>query len=437
MASTIAGVLTGVCVSHRDVDIECIERSAPDDCAAAMQSLLGHESVRECFVYATCNRAEWYVVTDGEESGEAVLTEYLPSETVDSGRLMNHDESVAHLLRVGAGLESMVIGEDQILGQLRSAIQQADHIDACGPILTNTIWKAIHVGENVRTQTGINEGITSVGRAAVVRASDVVPIKDAAPLIVGAGEMAKIAAQALVDEGTTQLTIANRTRTSAEELATELPIPTTVVPLRDLASAIAATSLVVTATGSSDPVITPDLLNQPGETLFVDIAQPRDVDPAVEDIAGITRFDIDDIEAVTRETNRDRAAAASIAEEIVAKEFVELHEYLKRKQADTVIAAMYEGAESIKERELSRAKQRLTESESSPDDVLSDFADALVGQLFAAPTKSLREAAENDEWETIQTALRIYDPAFPTGRVSFEERDGYETSVSDGESAQR
>lgn len=402
-----------------------------------MQSLHAHEAVRECFVYATCNRVEWYVVTDSEESGQSILTEHLSPEAKDWGRWLTHDEAVEHLLRVGAGLESMVIGEDQILGQLRAAIQRADKLDACGPLLNDTVWKAIHVGEHVRTVTGINEGITSIGRAAVVRASEMVAVSKTSPLIVGAGDMAKITANALNDVGAEQLTIANRTKTTAESLGAEIDIPTTIIGLDDLKSAIADASLVVSATSSPAPIITPSHLTAAGETLIVDIAQPRDVDPAVEDMPAITRFDIDDIATVTQRTHEQRAKAAEVATDIVNSERIDLDRQLKRKQADAVIAAMYEGAESIKQRELERARTRLAESDSAPDAILSDFADALVGQIFAAPTRSLRDAAEADEWETIQTALRIYDPAFPDGRVSLEEFIENESSASEQEFAQR
>lgn len=434
---TIAGVLTGLCVSHQQVDLNVIESAAPGDTSGAMESLLDHEPVLESFVLSTCNRAEWYIVTETAAIGRSVLEASLADSVLDHGEWLGHDEAIEHLIRVGAGLESMVIGEDEILGQLRTACITAGEIGALGPLLDETLWKAIHCGERVRTETGINEGVTSLGRAAVHQAGNALDLDGAVGLVVGAGDMASVAAHALSDAGISRLTVANRTEERATRVANSVPLPSTVVGLDEIPSALDEADVVITATGSPEPIITGDHVSGTGRAVVVDIAQPRDVKADVDALSSIERYDLDDIEAVTRVTNAEREEAANVAEAMVDNAVENLRNDLKRKQADDVIATMYASADSIKERELAEAKSRMNAGEHPTETVLEDFADAIVGHLLAAPTKSLRDAAAADDWETIQTALRIFDPEFSVGSVTVTSGESAPEVESDSTSTQR
>jgi len=419
--TTPTGLLAGVSVSHQRAGIEEIDRASRESQAEAVRSLLEREGVREAFVIQTCNRAEAYVVAEDAAAGREALAPYAGEVPEEAVLELDHGESLRHLLRVAAGLESLVVGEDQILGQVSSAFEDAREAGGIGPILEDAVVKALRVGERARTETAINEGVTSLGSAAVALARETLEtdLGDATALVVGTGEMGTLAARAL--EGTVErILLANRTAETAEHLAGTLETDTGVLGLDALAGAAGAVDLVVTATGSETPVLDASALEDAGDTLVVDLAKPRDVPPAAGELAGVTLRDLDALESVTEETRSRRRAAAEAVEAIVEEELKRLLVQYKRKRADEAISAMYESAERVKERQVDTALTRLeTAADGDLDDdqreVVESLADAIVGQLLAAPTRSLRDAAEEDDWSTISTALRLFDPDFEAG----------------------
>ena len=407
-------LVAGVSVSHRDASVGAIERAAADSQRAALEELLDRPAVSEALVLQTCNRAEAYVVTETPEAGRDALSAYLGDVDPSVVRNLDHEESIRHLMAVACGLESLVVGEDQIIGQLRDAYEDARGVGAMGPVLDDAVLKALHVGERARDETAINEGVVSLGSAAVRFLESKRDLEGATALVVGAGEMAKLAAEAL-DRAVERILVANRTVPHAERLATRLQGEASAVGLEAIGAAADEADVVVSATDSPEHVVDAGDFAAAGRTHVVDIAQPRDVPPAADEIEGVSVYDLDAIEAITDETRRRRQAAADTVEAMIDEEFDHLMAQYKRKRADQVIAAMYEGAERIKARELRTAVSKL-ESEGGVSEaereILESMADALVGQLLSAPTESLREAAENDEWSTIRTALELFGPAF-------------------------
>ena len=407
------GVVSGVSVAHQRASVEQIEAACVHDERAAIEALLDHEGVREAFCLQTCNRFEVYVVTDDPERGREVVSSVvadLPPEVLVE---LGHEQSLRHLIRVACGLESLVLGEDQILGQLQDAYASARAIGAIGSVFEDGIEKAIHVGERARTETAIGEGVLSLGSAAATLAAEEVDLTESTGLVVGAGEMGTLAARALA-ESVEQLLVANRTETTAAHVAEQVDTDATSLALDALSEALSVADVVVSATGSSDPILDRAALETAGETLLIDIAQPRDVPPETGDLPNVTLYDLDALESVTTETRERRQRAAEEVEAMIDREFDHLLARYKRKRADEVIASMYENAERMKERELSRALSKL-ETEGLTDDqraVVEALADTLVSQLLAAPTKSLRDAAEADDWTTINSALRLFDPTF-------------------------
>jgi glutamyl-tRNA reductase len=318
-------------------------------------------------------------------------------------------------MRVAAGLESLVLGEDQIIGQLRRAVDAARGAGGIGPVLEPALTKALHVGERARTETAINEGVVSLGSAAVELAGRERDLDGSTALVVGAGEMGRLATRAFDGTGIAELVVANRTIPHAVHLAEDVETSATAVGLDDAPEAAERADVLVTATDSPTYVLDRSALEPAGSTLVIDLAQPRDVDPAVTTIDGITAFDIDSLEAITDETRSQRRAAADAVERLIDEEFERLVDSFKRRQADEAISSMYESAEMVKERELRTALSRLESQGDLTDEqreTVASLADALVGQLLAAPTKSLRDAAGNDDWTTIQTALSLFDPEF-------------------------
>ena len=409
------GVITGVSVSHRRASVGEIEAACRDQQRDLVRDLLAREDVKEAFGLQTCNRAEAYIVTEDAAAGREVLSDFAPAVREGAVVHMAHEESIRHLMRVAAGLESLVIGEDQIMGQFRDAIEEARGVGGVGQTLEEALLKAVHVGERARTETAINEGTVSLGSAAVKLAKKRSTVTEATALVVGAGEIGTLAARALVDAGAGRIAIANRTVPHAEHVAKELDAPATAVAIDAAPAAAGDADIVITATGAPGYVLDAADLADSGETLVIDIAQPRDVDPNVDDLGEVAVEDIDALEAVTEQARRRRQQEAAAVETLIDEEFDRLMDAYKRKRADGAISRMYESAERLKQRELEEA---ISKMESQGDlneaqrETIQALADSLVGQLLAAPTKSLREAAAEDDWTTIQTAMTLFNPEF-------------------------
>jgi glutamyl-tRNA reductase len=406
------GVLSGVSVSHSDATVAQIEDAAAASQRAALGELIGEPLVEEAFVLQTCNRVEAYVVTDQAEQGRRVLASQFADTDESIRTTLDHEGSLRHLMRVAAGLESLVLGEDQIIGQVRDAYEDARAVGAVGPVLENAVPKAIHVGERARTETAINEGVVSLGSAAVELATAERSLDGETALVVGAGEMATLTAKAL--DGRTdvdRLLVANRTVPHAEHVVDSVDTDGAALGLDALPAATEAAALVVTATGSPGTVFDTETLSTAGETVVVDLAQPHDVPAAAADLASVAAYDLDDLEAVTTETRERRQDAAMAVEEYVDEGLEELLTQFKRERADAVISAMYESAERLKASELDRALSEM-DLDDEQQRIVESMADSIVNQLLAPPTTSLRDAAEEDDWSTINTALKLFDPEF-------------------------
>jgi len=400
--------IAGVSVAHDRATVDELEAIAADSQPAAVGALL-ERGVQEAYVLQTCNRVEGYVVADTVEAGHEALTDLVGDAPADSVVRLDHAGSLRHLMRVAAGLESLVVGEDQILGQIRDAYEDARDVGGIGPMLEEGVTKAIRVGERARTETAINEGVVSLASAAVRVAGETLDLSSATGLVVGAGEMGTIAARALAEE-VDRLVVANRTVATAEHLVEALDHDRSeAVGLADLGAALSRADVAVAAAGGDDPVVDPEAVAAAGETLVVDLGRPRNVPPV--EASAVTVQDLDDLEAVTERTRRERERAAERVEAIIDEELDRLLAQYKRKRADRVISAMYESAERVKAAEVERAAAELDLDEESRA-VVESMADAIVSQLLAAPTNSLRDAAEQDDWSTINTALQLFDPEF-------------------------
>jgi glutamyl-tRNA reductase len=412
---TEAGVITGVSVSHSRATVDEIEAACATDERTRVRDLLSMDGVEEAFVIQTCNRAEAYVVTDAAADGRHALEDVVADVRGGAVTHLGHEDALRHLMRVAAGLESLVVGEDQILGQVKTALAEARAVGGVGQVLDEALMKAVHVGERARNETKINEGVLSLGSAAVDVADRELDLDGARALVVGAGEMGQLAARALARVPLGELVVANRTVSHAEHLASEVDIRARAVGLDAIADEVGRADVVVSATSSPDYLLDDDMLATAGETLVVDVAQPRDVAPDAGALPGVDLHDIDTLQSVTDETRQRRKAAAEAVEAMIDDEFERLLESFKRRRADDAIGAMYEAADRMKSRELDRAVSKLDAQGELTDEqreTVEALADSLVGQLLAAPTKSLREAAAEDDWTTIQTAMRLFDPDF-------------------------
>ncbi|MFC6786426.1 glutamyl-tRNA reductase [Halobaculum halobium] len=409
------GVIAGVSVSHTNASVGDIESAQTVDATTLVSDLLAREGIEEAFAIQTCNRAEAYVAADDAAVARAAVAALAPDVREGAIVYFNHEASLRHLMRVAAGLESLVLGEDQILGQLHDAATAAREVGGLsGGVLDDALSKAQQVGKRARAETAINEGSLSLGSAAVELAARETDLADASALVVGAGEMGLLAARALDASPVSRIVVANRTHRTAEHVAADLDTESTTISLEDLSAAASRADVVIAATGATEPTVRDETVADAGETLCIDLGQPRDVVPDAGDESVAVR-DIDDLETVTDEARERRAAAAKAVEEMIDAEFDRLLEEFKRKRADDAVSAMYESAERTKQRELREAMAKLEAHGDLTDEqreTVAALADSLVGQLLAAPTKSLREAAAEDDWATIHTAMKLFDPEF-------------------------
>jgi glutamyl-tRNA reductase len=401
--------IDGLLVTHKRAELSDLEELCKPPAEEIRDTLLG-AGADEAYVLQTCNRAEFYV----SGAGRDILTDIAEDLGVRDGtrRYVGHTEAARHLMRLAAGLESMVVGEDEILGQMRDAYHDASEDDALSGPLDTAVLKALHLGERARAETAINEGHASMGSAAVEVARDRLGSLDGVKVVVvGAGEMGELVARSLADRdaGYDEILVANRTYDTAARLADE--IGGEPVRFGDITSHLDETDIVVTATGA--PHLIFDGTDIGGHNLVVlDLANPRDVDEKAAESDGVELVDIDDISEVNGSSLKEREQAAEEIEDMIDDEMGVLKEKLKEKKAMEMLSSIYSRAEEIRQEETSEALRRLETGGRTLDDrereVIEDMTNSLVNQLLSTPTEALKNAAASEDYETLRSASEIF-----------------------------
>jgi len=385
--------LSLVGVSHHSAPIELRERVALAPAAAAeLAQRLGREAV----VLSTCNRTEVYLVRDehAEELAVEALTELAgdrASELVPALYRLRDEAAALHLFRVAAGLDSLVPGEGEILGQVRAAYEAG----ATGPFLDRLCRQALHVGRRVRIETAIAESPASVPAAAAALAQQVFEeLTDKRVLLIGAGKMSELTARNLISRGATIAAVANRTLAHAEELAARLNARP--VDLDGIRAELVEADVVVASTSSAGTVVSrADVaatlaLRRGRQLLLVDLAVPRDLDPAINELEGCFLYDVDDLEAVVAETMAGRRTEAARAEKLVAAEAERFREWQASLEVVPTIASLRALVEEIRDSELARAGSRLSERERRQ---VESVTTQILAKLLHLPTIRMKEAA--------------------------------------------
>jgi glutamyl-tRNA reductase len=410
-------------ISHRTAPIAILERVCltSDGVTKLLGALRLADHVAEALVITTCNRIEVYAdVTRFHAGVEDVtaLVAQVSGATVDelAPFLYVHyeDQAVQHLFSVACGLDSMVVGESQILGQLRAAHRLAKAEDALGGVLDGLVQQALRVGKRAHSETGIDKvgaSIVSVGldHAAIALAGGdgATALTDKRVLIVGAGSMAALAAATLTRRGWTSITVANRTTENAERLAEELAV--TVAGFGDLSQSIADADLVVSATGATGIVVPADIVEaalagRDRPLVLLDLALPRDVDPEVVSQPGVTLIDL----ATLQDELRDAETATEIeAVRRVLAEEVAAHLAWQRstRVAPTVVALRAKAADVV-DVELNRVLGRLPDLDARERDEISHALHRVVEKLLHGPTVRVKELAQDGQGERYAAALR-------------------------------
>ncbi|MDA0738597.1 MAG: glutamyl-tRNA reductase [Nitrospirae bacterium] len=412
-------------LSHKTAPVELRELLAVPDSrmGEALQRLRTYPGIKEGMLLQTCNRVEVYAVVDQVESGFSAIQEFLVDShlSLSAEQLLPHlywhsgERTISHLFRVTASLDSMVVGEPQILGQVKEAFRLALTHNASGVILNKLVKKAISVAKRVRSETRIAENAVSVSYAAVELAKKVFGNLSARTvMLVGAGEMAKLAAQHLVNHGVRQVLLTTRDPVRARSVANRfqgLPIP-----FEEFRSEMAKADIVICSTGASHYLITAeDVLRAVRERknrpiFLIDVSVPRNIDPAVRDVDNAFLFDIDDLE-MHIEQNREERRAESVKAEVIAHEEVEvIQKWLQSLVATPTIVALRKRAEDIKQAELAKAFHRLSALSDQDREAVEGLASAIVNKLIHGPLVALKSATQSSNGSVyIDAARRFYD----------------------------
>jgi glutamyl-tRNA reductase len=378
--------LSLVGISHRHAPVEVRERVAlnPSDAATLARALAAAGG--ECVCLSTCNRTELYVVgDDGEARAREALRALGDDEVADLSYRLADQAAALHLFRVAAGLDSLVPGEGEILGQVRDAYETG----APGPLLNRLFHDALHAGKKARSQTTIAESPASVSSAGAALAQQVFgELAGRRVLVVGAGKVGELAARNLATRGAEIVAVANRGGERAEELAR--PFGGRAATLEELPEVLASVDVVISCTSAPGFVLhASDVLDRKGRPLFlIDLAVPRDIDPAVNELAGCYLYDIDDLRAVVEETLVGRRREAERAEAIVAAEAERFRAWQASLDVVPTIASLRARAEEIRSAELSKAK--LSDDERR---AVESITAQILNKLLHLPTVRMKEAA--------------------------------------------
>ena len=420
-------------LSHRTAPVEIRERlSIPEQTMeASLQQLRSDDQVLEASILSTCNRLEIYALLRHPEQGISAVGSFLSRHSgLDVDELsphlftFHHEEAVAHLLRVAAGLDSLVLGEGQILSQVKKMVRLGQEHRSIGPILNRLLTQAVGTGKRVRTETNLGTGAVSISSAAVELAQlkvgqargldELVPLDQEQVAVVGAGRMSRLLLQHLQAKGCKGLVLLNRTVSKAEVLAADFPaLPVQCRPLDDLDHCLSTCSLVFTSTAADDPIITASrlsALNRRSSLMLVDIGVPRNISADTTELAGVLSFDVDDLqEVVTRnqEARREIAAEAEVLLEEEARLFLEWWDGL---EAVPVVNRLRRQLEDIREQELQKALSRMGPDLSSRElKVVETLSKGIINKVLHTPMTNLRAPQPRQQRHT---AMRVIEELF-------------------------
>jgi glutamyl-tRNA reductase len=404
-------LLTGL--NHKTAPVELRERLAiaPEELAGETRALISHPGIREGLILSTCNRVELLVCYEG---GEPELASYLNERfAVDSQSLQPHlyqhreSEAVRHLFRVAASLDSMVVGEPQILGQVKESYAAARSVGAVGGNLERLLQGALSAAKKVRTETQIGASSVSIASVAVDLARKIFgSLEGKRVLLVGAGKMSELAARHLMQHGAGSLLISNRTHERALSLAQKFKGH--VVRFDDLHARADEADILITSTGSPEFIFrTPHaqqfLHRRRNRPMFIiDIAVPRDVDPEINRLDGIFLYDIDDLQSVAVSNLSDRGREAQRAEEILEHE---LARYQRRIETLDVVPALVDlqaAAEDMRQAELRRAQSRLHSLTPAQQGAVEAVTRGLMNKFLHQPLQALKAAAREGDLVTVE-----------------------------------
>ncbi len=401
-------------VNHKTAPVEIRERLAFSDeaCANGLRQLVDGVVVSEGLIVSTCNRVEILgaMSSDQLEFGAGRVEQFL-SASLPAGFLDTHlyrhtdEEAVRHLFRVASSLDSMVVGEPQVLGQVRHAYSLAVEAGTAGRVLNRLVHHTFRVAKRVRNETGIAASAVSISYMAVELGKKIFgALKGCTVMLIGAGEMAELAARHLVNAGVSRVIIANRTEETARQIAAEFGASS--VSLDQLDQSLPEADVVICSTGAPDYVITEERTRKALErrrnrpTCFIDISVPRNIDPAVAKFRNVFLFDIDDLESVISSNIREREREAERAELIVQSEVMQFQQKLRLMDFGPSIGALRQNMQDIARSELARQRKKLGPLTQDQEAAIESLLMSTVNKISHPILSQMRrfyEASETDE----------------------------------------
>ncbi|MEO7207938.1 MAG: glutamyl-tRNA reductase [Steroidobacteraceae bacterium] len=403
-------------INHKTAPVALREKVAfsEDKLVAALLTLRKEMGVAEALILSTCNRTEVYWSGTASRSELSQWLERHHGNNIDlAASLYVHQESraIEHTFSVASGLDSMVLGEVQILGQLKAAYRIAQESGNTGPILNKLFQAAFSAAKRVRTETRIGANAVSLASATVSLARRVYEDLSAHNvLLVGAGDMNALTARHFMSAGVKRMVIANRTLSRAETLAAELKAHA--APLTDLDKELAEADIVISCTASPEPVISKPAVEAAIRTrrrrpiFMVDMAVPRDIDPKVAELEDVYLFSIDDLQQLVNENIQQRELAAGGARLLINEEVTRFLAESRAQDAGPAIRALRQQAEGIRQQTVEQARRMLAAGKST-DEVIEYLANTLTNRLLHAPTQALRQAAELTDLALAETVTRL------------------------------
>lgn len=406
-------------LSHKSASVDIREKVAfsPNSIEKPLQELCALEGIVEGIIVSTCNRVEIYATTRDIAGGIARIRRFIadfhhiPHDTLDPHLYSHHGEAaIRHVFRVASSLDSMVVGEPQILGQIKTSYGYAAEYKASGVILNRFLHKAFSVAKRVRTETRIASSAVSVSFAAVELAKKIFgSLADKTVMLIGAGEMCELAARHFLNNGAKGVLVTNRTFERAQKLAEEFGGEA--VPFEQLFEHLHRADIVLTSTGATQFIITPDDLDavvrrrrmQP--MFMIDIAVPRDIDPAVNELDAIYLYDMDDLQQVIAANLEGRKQEAEKAEAIIAEEINQFYKWVATLEVTPTIVALRNRFDELRRIELERTLAAWKDAPPDAAKRLESLTSALLNKILHHPTSTLKKGGQGNRIDLYLDAL--------------------------------
>ncbi len=408
-------------LSHKTAPVEIREKVAfaPTEMEKPSQQLLALPAIAEGVIVSTCNRVELYAASRNPEAAIIELRKFLANyHDLPADKLNEHlydyegEDAIRHVLRVAASLDSMVIGEPQILGQIKTAYGYASEFKTAGVILNRFLHKAFSVAKRVRTETAIASNAVSVSFAAVELARKIFDtLEDKTVMLIGAGEMCELAAKHFINNGVSKVLVTNRTFARAEKLAAELEggVPVTFENFREQLHRV---DIVLSSTGAPDYVLEAKKVKEVIKArrhkpmFLIDIAVPRDIDPLANKLDGIYLYDVDDLQGVVQANMKEREKEAAKAEKIIEGEILQFQKWMSTLEVKPTIVALRQQLDQVRKAEVEKTLSSMNGLGKKERKAIEAMASAIVNKILHHPTNILKQSQNGSDGDLYIDAVR-------------------------------